>query len=166
MRTRGLVLALSIGASCVLAGCDADGENAAAPQTSAPASTAASTATLTRHDEGALPDDWPPEATPDPGDEVWAVYLAVGPAGDPALAEAAAYLEARGYSTYEGRPLACDGGAAEALFRDRDELAVAAYFEWRPEAVDFLVLMKPADGAPPTPLPFVDLLPVDWDCSA
>jgi hypothetical protein len=141
--------------ACVLVGCGSDtGDAVAAP-----------TATLTRHDEGARPSRWPVEASPGHGDEVWAVYLAIGPAGDPELAEAAAYLRDRGYSTFDDRELGCDGGAPEALARDRKELAVAAYFQWRPDATDFLMLLKPADGATPeTSRSFIDLLPVRWDC--
>jgi hypothetical protein len=78
-----------------------------------------------------------------------------------------AHLSDRGYSTFEGRELGCDGGAAEALRRDRTELAVAAYFQWRPDATDFLSLLKPAQGATPeTTRGFVDLLPVRWDCAS
>ncbi|TFV90485.1 hypothetical protein [Blastococcus sp. CT_GayMR16] len=174
MAKTGLIRALTVAGACVLAGCGSgSGEDTAATQTSAPASASASaaasaapTATLTRHDEGALPDGWPAEASPEHGDEVWAVYLAVGPEGDPELAAATEYLRAQGYSTFEGRELGCDGGAAEALGRDRHELAVAAYFRWRPDAVDFLSLLKPPGSTAETSRGFVELLPVDWDCVA
>jgi len=163
---------LTAAGACALTGCGSGAvDEPAATQTSAPpsaeaaASSSAPTATLTRHDEGALPTDWPTEASPGHGDEVWAVYLAIGPEGDPELADAAQYLRDRGYSTFDGRELGCDGGAAEALRRDRRELAVAAYFQWRPDATDFLSLLKPAQGATPeTTRSFVELLSVRWDC--
>ena len=152
---RALTSALGLAVACVLAGCGSATEEAAATPT----------ATLTRHDEGALPSAWPPEASPGHGDEVWAVYLAIGAAGDPELADAAQYLRDRGYSTFDDRELGCDVGAAEALARDRHELAVAAYFQWRPDATDFLSLLKPAQGATPeTTRSFIELLPVRWDC--
>jgi hypothetical protein len=168
--TEGLVSALMVAGACVLAGCSSGSvDDTAATQTLAPTSAAESSAapaaTLTRHDEGARPSGWPAEVSPGHGDEVWAVYLAIGPEGDPELADAAQYLRDRGYSTFDGRELGCDGGAAEALQRDRHELAVAAYFKWRPDATDFLTLLKPAQGATPdTTQGFVELLPVRWDC--
>jgi hypothetical protein len=103
-------------------------------------------------------------AAPRHGAEVWAVYLAIGPPGDPALAEATAYLEDRGYSPYDGRELGCDGGAVEALARDRHEHAVAVYFDWRADAGDFLALTASNGKADAGPL--VDLVRVTLDCAA
>ena len=168
---RALTSALACAIACVLTGCGSGAEDAAATRTSASTSarvaesSAATSATPTRHDEGALPTGWPAEASPGHGDEVWAVYLAIGPEGDPELADAAQWLQDRGYSTFDGRELGCDSGASEALARDRHELAVAVYFQWRPDATDFLSLLKPAQGATPeTTRSFIELLPVRWDC--
>jgi hypothetical protein len=96
--------------------------------------------------------------------EVWASYLAIGPAGDPVLADAATYLQDRGYSPYGGRELGCDGGAAEALGRDRHEVAVAVYFDWRADAGDILTLT--ASNGKEHAGPFIELLRVILDCAA
>ena len=115
-------------------------------------------------DGGALPEGWPAEAPPEHGARVWAVYLAVGPEGDPALADAAEWLQARGYSTFEGRDSGCHGGAAEAIGRDPRELAVTVYFDWRADAGDFLTLLKPPGSTPETTRTFVEMLRVTRDC--
>lgn len=112
----------------------------------------------------AVVSDWPVEAPAERGAEQWAVYLAIGPAGDPALAEAAEFLRSHGYSADENHLLACDGGAPETLLRDSSERAVAVYFEWRADAGDFLTLMKPP-GAEPGQLMFVDMLRITRDCA-
>jgi hypothetical protein len=185
MSARRPLLASIVGA-CLLVGCSAGDEgdpvrdaasgsgSAATPSPPADASpgrlqpggaVAAPSGSPGLHpDSGALPEGWPAAAAPEHGAEVWAVYLAIGPAGDPALAEAAAYLEDRGYSPYDGREIGCDGGAAEALGRDRHEQAVAVYFAWRADAGDFLTLT--ASNGKADAGPFVDLLRVTLDCAA
>lgn len=86
-----------------------------------------------------------------------------GPAGDPALTEAAEFLRSHGYSADEDHPLSCDGGAPEGFLQHSSDRAVAVYFEWRAEAGDFLGMMKPP-GAEPAPLMFVDMLRITRDC--
>jgi hypothetical protein len=174
MRIRSLLVAASLGSASLLAGCSGVGDDAPTPEASAAlAATAASesasgstsTGAAALHpDGGALPEGWPAEAPPEHGARVWAVYLAVGPEGDPALADAAEWLQARGYSTFEGRELGCDGGAAEAIGRDPRELAVAVYFDWRADAGDFLTLLKPPGSTPETTRTFVEMLRVTRDC--
>ena len=185
MSSRGRLLASIVGA-CLLVGCSAgadddtvEGAASGSAPPAAPASPADGSSSRLQPggavaapsgppglhpDSGALPEGWPAAAVPEHGAEVWAVYLAIGPAGDPALADAAAYLEARGYSPYDGRELGCDGGAVEALRRDRREHAVAVYFDWRADAGDFLTLT--ASNGKENARPFVDLLRVTVDCAA
>jgi hypothetical protein len=168
MSLGGRLLTSFVGA-CLLAGCTGGDDEARSAASSARlqpggAVAAPSGAPGLHPDSGALPEGWPAEAVLEPDAEVWAVYLAIGPAGDPALAEAEAYLEDRGYSVYEGRELGCDGGAAEALARDRHELAVAVYFDWRADAGDFLHLT--ASNGKQDAGPFIDLVRVTLDCSA
>jgi hypothetical protein len=182
MRIRSLLVAAALGGASLLAGCSGVGDEVPTPEASAAlAATAASesasgstsglrpaspsTGPAALHpDGGALPEGWPAEAPPERGARVWAVYLAVGPEGDPALADAAEWLQARGYSTFEGRELGCDGGAAEAIGRDPRELAVAVYFDWRADAGDFLTLLKPPGSTPETTRTFVEMLRVTRDC--
>ena len=175
MRTRGLLIASAFVGASVLAGCGGDGEESAAPATPAGATSASESASESsasqttgpaalHPDGGAPPDGWPAEASPEHGARVWAVYLAVAPEGDPELTEAADYLAARGYSTFEGRELGCDRGAAEALGRNPHDLAVAVYFHWRADAGDFLSLLKPAGAHPEEVRGFVEMLRVTRDC--
>jgi hypothetical protein len=170
MRIQGLLVASAFAGASALAGCSGDGQETAAPGTFAATSASGSSASPTtgpaslHPDGGALPDGWPAEAAPEHGAQVWAVYLAVGPEGDPELAEAREYLDARGYSTAEGRELGCDGGAAEALGRDPREHAVAVYFDWRADAGDFVAMLKPAGSQPEEVRGFVEMLRVTRDC--
>jgi hypothetical protein len=106
------------------------------------------------------PDGWPTETPQQPDERVFAVYLAVAPAGDPALAEATSYVESLGYSTAEPRRLACDAGAAEGLRRNPEDQAVAVYFEWRDDAGDFTALHKGSG------IGFVDMVRVTRTCPA
>jgi hypothetical protein len=164
MRIRSLLVAASLGSASLLAGCSGVGDDAPTPEASAAlaataASESASGSTATgaaalHPGGGALPEGWPAEAPPEHGARVWAVYLAVGPEGDPALAEAAEWLQARGYSTFEGRELGCDPR----------ELSVAVYFDWRADAGDFLTLLKPPGSTPETTRTFVEMLRVTRDC--
>ena len=178
MGSRGAFVASAVLGASILAGCGngdegpaVDGTSAApptsatstAPSTSAtPAASTSGSATGLHPDSGARPDGWPPEAPPEHGGQVWAVYLAVGASGDPELAEAAQYLKERGYSAGE-QELGCDVDAADALARDPRDHAVAVYFEWRDEAGDFLTLLKPA-GSPEESRGFVEMLRVTRGC--
>lgn len=168
MRMRGLLVASAVAATSVLAACTHGGPENAARETvvtpATPEATPAPSGSTTLHpDSGARPDGWPAEAALVHGADVWAVYLAVGPAGDPELAEAAEYLESRGYSAGVVE-LGCDEGAAEALRRDPQELAVAAYFDWRADAGDFLAMLKPPGSTPESSRGFVELLRVTRFC--
>ena len=167
MKFRAPVAAMAVSVACALAGCGADDVEAAAPETSASSaartSAPATDAAPLHPDGGARPDDWPAEAAPVHGSTVWAVYLAVGPAGDPELAEATEYLESHGYSTGIGE-LGCDDGAAEALGRESHELAVAAYFDRRADAGDFVAMLKPPGSTPETSRGFVEMLRVTRYC--
>ena len=136
----------------------------AATPTAGAADTAAAVATATATDlplgvGGRAPgaDGWPAEAPQEPGERVFAVYLAVGPEGDPVLAEATEYLHSVGYSAAEARRLACDEGAAEALGRDPEERGVAVYLECR-YVGDFTSMHKDSG------LGFVDRVPVTRSC--
>jgi hypothetical protein len=172
MSVRGRLLA-SIAGVCLLAGCSGDDDEARGSSPTDESSSrlqpggavAAPSGSPGLHpDSGALPEGWPAEAVLERGAEVWAVYLAIGPAGDPALAEAAAYLEDRGYTPANGRELGCDGGAAEALGRDRRDLVQAVYFDWRADAGDFLTLT--ASNGKQNAGPLVELLRVTVECTA
>jgi hypothetical protein len=169
MRTTLVPLSVACGALMVVAWCTGAGGSAAdesQADTSSPRASATAPAPVTTPLSGpdAVPVDWPSEAAAERGAEQWAVYLAVGPAGAPELAEATEYLRTRGYSTDEPRELGCDRGAAEALRRSADELAVAVYFDWRADAGDFLGMMKPPGGDPAQFRGFVEMLRVTRDC--
>ena len=176
MRMQGLLAGTVVGVTAVLAGCSGGPDGGVTAATSAsgtPAGTASSetaaasasggTTSSLHPDGGARPEDWPAEAAPVHGASVWAVYLAVGQAGDPELADATEFLERHGYSAGVAE-LGCDQGAAEALGRDPQELAVAAYFDERTDADDFLAMLKPPGSTGETSRGFVELLRVTRGC--
>ncbi|MGY1831239.1 hypothetical protein ACI8AA_12580 [Geodermatophilus sp. SYSU D01180] len=79
---------------------------------------------------------WPVESTPVHGGRYWAVYVAVGTPGDPALQQVLADVR----QLWPGAglaELACDEGAAEALGRDGAEHAVAVYFPTEQHVTEF-----------------------------
>ncbi|WP_324275782.1 hypothetical protein [Blastococcus brunescens] len=159
---------MTCAALLLLSGCSGDGGSPAegspaADSSAAAASTSQAPATTPLSGPDAVVTDWPAEAPAEPGAEQWAVYLAVGPEGDPALTEAAEFLRAHGYSADENHLLACDGGAPETFLGSNTERAVAVYFEWRADAGDFLTLLKPP-GAQPEQFVFVDMLRITRDC--
>jgi hypothetical protein len=70
---------------------------------------------------------WPIESTPVHGARFWAVYLAVGAPGDPALQRVLEDVQQLWPGAGLGE-LGCDEGAAAALGRTPTEHAVAVYF--------------------------------------
>lgn len=76
------------------------------------------------------------------GGRYWAVYVALGELGDPALDDASAQLAAEGIESYPGT-LNCDQGAAEALGVPDDTGAVGVYFETRDQAEAFAATLDP-----------------------
>lgn len=79
---------------------------------------------------------WPVESAPVHGGQYWAVYLAVGAPGDPALQQVLADVRQLWPGAALGE-LGCDAGAAEALGRDAGEHAVAVYFPTEQHVTEF-----------------------------
>jgi hypothetical protein len=83
-----------------------------------------------------LEGDIPEEVIIRQGEVAWAVYIAVGTSGDPAIDLAIARAREKGYTTRTTR-LTCDEGATQAFQvdpREKDYFAVALYFETEDDA--------------------------------
>jgi hypothetical protein len=93
----------------------------------------------------------PTPITPDHGDQVWAVYLAVarveGPSGvnidDTDWKRAIEKLRANGLNVGEGGDLACDSGALEAMTDLKVDTGTALYFSTEGDAERFAGSLDP-----------------------